>query len=301
MRWLPFLYKRRVKLYNLAYMKPNIIGVVGYGYVGKAMVEFFRTHYQVFIYDPEYVMQCPALDNAYFVESIEKLNSMNCDVTAVCVPTPMGEDGSCDTHLVEETVKNIDARVILIKSTIPPGTTDRLIKETGKRIVFSPEFAGESKYWSPYKFDKDMKEMPYVILGGESGDTAKVVDIFIKILGPKKNYWQTEAKVAEMVKYMENVFFATKVTFVNEMFEICEAVGVDYRKVRELWIQDPRVEPMHTAVFVDARGYGGKCFPKDVSALVSFSEKAGYKPELISEVMKSNVRFRKMNDDAKNK
>lgn len=276
------------------------IGVVGNGYVGKTVVALFKDNYKVFIYDPEYAHDESVDfedDERKFRDTMEDLNHRKLDLAIICVPTEMREDGSCDTSIVEEVVKEVEAKMILIKSTVPPGTTDRLKKETGKRIVFSPEFAGESKYWSPYKFDTDMKESPWYIFGGEKKDVNEIIDLFAPILGPTKKYNVTDAKTAELVKYWENTFFAMKVTFCNEMYEICEKMGIEYWEARELWLNDPRVNKMHTAVFKENRGYGGKCFPKDTNGLVMASKKAGYVPELLEVMIKSNDKFRQKNKE----
>lgn len=179
------------------------IGIVGYGYVGIAVAKLFKDQYEMKIYDINYNFISKDGDPTLnFVKSIEEIN--DCDLAVVCVPTPMQETENefkeCDTSIVEDVVKKLETPVILIKSTITPGTTDKLKEETGKRIVFSPEYAGEGKYWSPYKFDKDMKECPFVILGGDKKDTAYVLDLIVPILGPKKFYYQVSAKEAEVIR-----------------------------------------------------------------------------------------------------
>jgi len=267
------------------------IGVVGAGYVGKAVIGLFEDDYEVLIYDPYFE---GGFNGHRFVSNLSELD--NVDLLVICVPTQMNEDGSCDTSLVEDSIKGTAVKLILIKSTVPPGTSDYLSEKYNKEIVFSPEFAGESKYWSPYAFDTDMKEMPYYIFGGKPEVTKKMVELYIPFLGPTKKYLQTEAKTAEMVKYMENCYFAAKVTMCQEFYEICEKVGVDYNKARELWLHDPRINPMHTAVFVDNRGFFGKCFPKDLNAMVSFSQKAGYDPLMFHQVLRSNKYFRSKNE-----
>jgi len=269
------------------------IGVVGYGYVGKAVVDLFKDSYYIMVYDPSVIEDPDKHDNILYVQNLSYLD--NVDLLVICVPTPMSEDGSCDISIVEDSVKGTNAELILIKSTIPPGTSDYLGEKYNKRIVFSPEFAGESKYWSPYKFDTDMKEMPYYIFGGASVWTQRIVEMYIPFLGPTKKYLQTDAKTAEMVKYMENCYFAAKVTMCQEFYEICDIIGVDYNKARELWLHDPRINPMHTAVFTENRGFGGKCFPKDLNAMIKFSQKAGYNPELFKQILKSNKYFRNKN------
>lgn len=96
-----------------------------------------------------------------------------------------------------------------------------------------------------------------------------------------------------MAKYMENSFYAMKITFAYEMACICKAAGLDYNEVRELWLLDPRINPMHTAVFAqNDNPFGGKCLPKDITALASWAEEVlGYSPDLLWEVLESNKRI----------
>jgi UDP-glucose 6-dehydrogenase len=121
------------------------------------------------------------------------------------------------------------------------------------------------------------------------------------VVGPTKTYRQTTSTEAEMAKYMENIFYAMKITFCYEMNEICRAINVDYNEVRELWLLDPRINPMHTAVFKDNDyPFSGKCLPKDTAALVELSKNAGYNSKLIKEVLKSNDRIEKIRKSRKN-
>ena len=251
------------------------VGIVGHGYVGKAFHKFFT---EAKVYDPAYP------------ESNTKEDINKCDLAIVAVPTPMKKDGSCDTSIVEESIKWLKTPVILIKSTVVPGTTEMLKKKYKKRIVFSPEYVGESKYWTPY--NSTIENEPFMVVGGDRKDTNYVLRFFKPKGGPMKRYLQTDATTAELTKYIENTFYAVKVTFCNEFFEIAKTFGVDYNELRELWTADPRLSPMHTLVFEDDRGFGGKCFPKDVNAIVKATEKAGYSPKLIKEVLATNKRFR---------
>lgn len=256
------------------------IGIIGSeGYVGKAQLKLwnYSNIYNVFEYDL----------------GIGQKNQINsCDLAVVCVPTPEIEDGSCDISIVEETIKWLDVPVILIKSTIPPGTTDFLREKYKKRIVHSPEFIGENKYWSPYGFDKNPLVSPFIILGGFSSDRNYVYDLLLPIFGPFKTYKFMDAKSSEMVKYMNNYFGAMKVTWANEMKRICDALGLNFREVREAWKLDPRVGKSHTAVFEDEPGFSGKCYLKDIKALVKFAEQAGYDAKLAKEILKSNNKFK---------
>lgn len=264
------------------------VGIVGYGYVGKAMTKFFENHYEVFVYDP--CVENLEKGSKAKLASKDMLNT--CDVGLVCVPTPHGKDGSCDTKIVEDTIDWLETPIILIKSTVSIGTTDALKEKTGKRIVFSPEYCGESSYWTPYEFHTEVKCTPFFTFGGDSKDTSCFVDLYMPVTGPTKTYRQTSAKAAEAAKYMENVFYATKILFCYEMSEIFDAMNIDYNEVRELWLLDPRINPMHTSVFSSNKApFSGKCLPKDTNALVSSSRDANYDPKFISEVLLSNKRI----------
>lgn len=277
------------------YMK---ITLYGFGYVGRALFEFFKDHFEIQVYDPNIDVsqlrsQFPGHNFLNDFDALEKTKH-----ALIAVPTPMRDDGSCDTSIVIDTLKKSQSEFHLIKSTVPPGTTEFLISETGKKICFSPEYIGEGKYiiqwWKDraYPHPTDMKYHDFQIFGGEKDVTSEFIQIFQKVVGPDVKYMQTNSRTAELTKYMVNSWGAMKVTFCNEFFEIAKAFGVDYNELRELFLLDGRTERMHTSVFPDARGFGGKCFPKDVNAIVKATEAKGYHPDLIKEVLSSNKKFR---------
>lgn len=273
------------------------IAVIGFGHVGKSMARFFQDHFRVFVYDP-YVKKIE--ENLYSQNVLLENNKEiinECDLAVVCIPTPMNDDGSVDLSLINETIKWVDTPFILIKSTVPPGTTQNLVLKTGKKIAFSPEYIGESKYVIQWWKDKtqihptDIKFHDFQIFGGERKTTSEILQFFKKILGPGVIYSQTDSTTAEVTKYMENSWGATKVTFFNEFAKIAETFNVDYDELRELFLLDGRTERMHTAVFKDERGFRGKCLPKDVNGIVYASKKAGYNPELLDKVLKVNKKL----------
>jgi len=271
-------------------MQRKKIAVIGYGYVGKAFVKMLEGHYDVVIYDPAY-NPSHNYDGVHFVDALQDFKE--CSLGVVCVPTPQSPDGSCDTSYVRSTLETLNSPLIVIKSTVTPGTTDELRTQSGKRIVFSPEYVGESKYYNPF-FGSDMKEVPFVIAGGNDKDCNDYFDILIPILGPTKTYFKTTSLSAEVIKYMENTYFAIKLTFINEMYNICQTLGADWYAVREGWLLDPRVERMHTAVFPSDRGFKGKCLPKDTLALVQAAKNKGYEPRFLQEMIENNSSFIKM-------
>jgi len=249
--------------------------IVGYGHVGKAMHELFP-HAAVF--------------DIAFANAERQKNEVNAaDVAFVCVPTPQNADGSVDISAVEEVCGWLEAEVICIKSTVPPGTTDALCDRTRKRIVMSPEYFGESTFWLPEEFTP--KGWPFVIAGGHPDDAEFVLRAFQRVLGPAKTYMATTAVNAELVKYMENCWLATQVMFGYEFSRIAQLVGADYSQVRELWALDPRVSKWHTLV-MEKPGFGGKCLPKDLAGIIAASEALGFEPAVLSAVKSENDEIR---------
>lgn len=248
------------------------------------MFNYFSTHYKTVFYDP------------YINGSCTKEDINNCKYVFVCVNTPELESGKCDISVVEEVVNWIKSEYICIKSTVEPGTTDYLREKTNKKIIFSPEYLGESTYdTGPYNFNKDMNKHSYYIFGGPRNYTDEFVSLCIQISGPSKRYIQTDSKSAEVAKYTENFWLATKVIFCNEMNQICKKSNVNWSEVRELWLNDPRVTRSHTAVFKDNETpFGGKCLPKDTSALLHYCVSNGYSADFLKSVIDSNLRIGKL-------
>lgn len=267
------------------------VAIIGFGYVGKRVAEMLSGKMRFVGYDKYKISWPDSFKNCEITAIFDRV--LRSDIVYVCVPTPASSDGSCDISAVDEVLSKLSKdQLIILKSTVPPGTTDRLRLKYGLRLVFSPEYVGESKYWSPFSFETNMADGPFVILGGLREHTQEALDFLVRLGGPYKKYFQTDAKTAELVKYWMNSFYATKVTFCNEMYEICKALGVDFYEARDLWLNDPRVARGHTMVFNDNRGYSGKCFPKDIAALISASRDAGYDPKLLKQVVESNDSFR---------
>jgi len=252
------------------------ICVIGNGYVGQAMVKLMERRYQVSIKE---------IDDNY-----DNVNQS--DLAIICVPTEMKDDGTCDTSIVEKVIKESNAPYYLIKSTVPPGTTESFIKQLYKKIVFSPEYIGEGNYPTPYwngiPHSTDMLLHEFMIFGGEREHTNVMIDFFTPILGPYCRYIQTDSTSAELAKYMENTYLATKVAFCHEFSRIAKTYGRDYKEVRELFLLDKRCERGFTVVFGDKLGYGGKCLPKDISAIYQDSKEKGFESNLLKQVMETN-------------
>lgn len=239
-------------------MKIAVIGACGY--VGKAYSSFFKRRYDVVDYD--LLLDGPA-------HSKEAVNK--CDVAVVCVPTPMRDNGHCDTSIVEEVLSWLNHDLVLIKSTISPDYVHQL----ENRCVFSPEYIGEGGYivewWNNKPHPTDPAYHNFHIFGGIAMQTQKCVDIFQKVAGARCRYFQTDVMTACLVKYMENSYIGAVVTFCNHWYDICEQFNVDYREARELLLADERMSREFTCVYPDSRGFGGKCLPKDISAIARSS------------------------------
>ncbi len=257
-------------------MSKPVVACVGGGVVGTAMRRLCGP--DTVLYD---VRKEPG-----FTQDKDEVNA--CDVAFVCVPTPMAPDGACDTSIVEEVVSWIRCPLIIIRSTVAPGTTDRLSKKYGKDIVFQPEYLGET---AAHVFSS-MGEREFVVLGGTPENTSKAADFYKHFYNAYVRFYFCDAITAEVCKYMENAFYAVKVTFVNEFFDIAQAHGVDFNVLREVWLADTRISRDHTFVFPENRGFAGKCLPKDCRAIVNSSLERGYKPAFMQACLDINEQFR---------
>lgn len=247
----------------------NLI-IAGYGFVGKAHEAILKNYHNLTIVDPKYN------DN--------NIKDIDADAIIVCVSTPSCEDGSCDiTHIlevIEATHINIP---ILIKSTISIEGWNK-IKETfpRHRITFSPEYLRAANHIN------DMLHVKQIELGGDSTKFWK--DIF-KVIFPSAKIIINDPKVLIINKYARNSFLATKVSWFNQLYDLCEAYDVDYQEVADVVSSDHRIGVSHTDV-TQARGWGGHCFPKDTQALIHSAESLGVSLSLLKEAVEYNNKIR---------
>ena len=267
-----------------------MIGIIGQGFVGNAVYQKFKNHYDVLTYD---------LDDSKCNATFRKL-SRECETIFICLPTPMDAGGRCNVSIVELELVGLNSqsarydrtKTIVIKSTVSPGTTERWNKQyKNLNIVFNPEFLTERNAVDDYENQKR------IILGGPRPTTTEIKQIFSKVF-PKAHIIKTDSTHAEMVKYLTNSFLATKVSFANEMYQICEGLGVDYDKVIEYATQDERLGDSHWNVpGPDGDfGYGGHCFPKDVKALMVVAEDMDIIPLMLAATDVKNNEVRKNRD-----
>ena len=268
------------------------IGIVGQGYVGTAVKTVFEKYYNVETYDLD-KDKC----SVDYLEDIVELT----ELIFVCVPTPMKKDGSCDTSIVEAVVKdindmvvsrNVSGRIVAIKSTIPPGTTNRLNKECENiSVIFNPEFLTEAN------FIDDFKNQNRIIIGGERPSSTKLRQVY-SLAFPNAKIVKTGSITAEMVKYFTNTFLATKVSFANEMKMLCDELKIDYDKVVEYSTYDERLGKSHWAVpGPDGHlGFGGSCFPKDLNAILDVCRELGVPAKTLYGAWETNLKVRPEQD-----
>lgn len=264
----------------------NKIGIIGQGFVGNAVGQKFQQYYEILTYD---------LDETKANATEEEV--LSCNIVFLCLPTPMRETGECDISIVAGVLQKIvnlnQPKVVVIKSTVPPLTVESFNKITPKniQIVFNPEFLTERNAVEDYNNQKR------IILGGPRPATTTLKRIFSKVF-PKADIIKTDSTHAEMVKYLTNTFLSTKVSFANEIYQLCEKVGIDYDKVVEYATYDERLGKSHWMVpgHDGDFGYGGHCFPKDLAALIHLAEKFKTTTNVLEATQLTNDRVRRNRD-----
>jgi UDPglucose 6-dehydrogenase len=251
------------------------IGIIGLGYVGGAVYEWFKTKpktTELFLYDT-------GKDIGSMAEAVKA------DVIFVAVPTPFKNgNGGFDGSAVNETVRTVpDGKTIVIKSTILPGTTAKLQKQyPRKKILFNPEFLRAKTAV------RDFIHPDRQVLG-VTNESKSEAEFILSILPKAVHTRVMTATEAEMVKYFGNTFLSTKVIFANQMYDLCESLGISYDAVKETAALDSRIGESHLAVNDSGyRGYGGSCFPKDTKALIQFARARGVSLRLLETIEEIN-------------
>ena len=274
-------------------MKKYTIGLIGKGFVGNAVAQGFSSGsgYQanVLIYDKN-----PDLAQNSLIEVVDKS-----DFIFISVPTPSNKDGSINLDIVNSVMKDVSSvettnnPIVLLRSTIVPGTSEKIQSNFPElKIVFNPEFLTERS--AVFDF---LSQTRYV-LGGDPVNTSKVADLYRDRFGQSIAVIETDFKSAELIKYVCNCFFATKVSFLNEMRLISDHINADWDAVIEGFVRDGRVGHSHINVpGPDGKfGFGGSCFPKDVQALINFCEENQISPNVLNGVWKTNLKVRPEKD-----
>ncbi len=263
------------------------VGIVGKGFVGGAMYENFKDVFNTLVWDTDETKR----NIATFREFVD-----NSDIIFVCVPTPMKPSGECDVSIVSSVIDDIaqiDRRkYVVIKSTVTPGTTARLASDFQMIIGFNPEFLTEANAHN------DFRHQPLIVLGADDSGLATVMaQLYYEFNSKVDNVAhviQRTTKEAELFKYLANSFLATKVIFANEFKILCDKIDVDYGRIAELAVLDKRLGHTHWRVpGPDGQyGFGGSCFPKDTSALLSYADEIGTALWLLTEATYINEEIR---------
>jgi len=282
------------------------IGIIGLGYVGLITgVGFASLGNKVFgidvdekkiekinkgespIYEKD--LESKLKENKENFTATTKIEELkDCEIIFICVGTPSKEDGSIDLKYIKQAAEDISKildsyKIIVVKSTVIPGTTESLIKILGKKVgrdfglAMNPEFLKEGSAL------KDFFEPDRIVVGSYDEKTKEILEELYKDFNCPKIF--TNIKTAEMIKYASNAFLATKISFINEIGNICKKLGIDVYDVAEGMGYDKRIgrEFLNAGI-----GFGGSCFPKDVKALIAKAKEIGYDPKLLQEVIEIN-------------
>lgn len=258
------------------------IGVVGVGMVGEVVkYGMERIGHDVSCHD----IKWPGSSLKDVLET---------DLIFVCVPTPMSADGSCNISIVEKTVHEIDqagyAGLIVIKSTVTPGTTERLDSVTQARLAFCPEFLKEKSRFVDFIENHDV-----CIIGAWS-----IID-FELIQGahgslPKQFVWITPTE-AETAKYFSNVFNAMRIVFANQFYSVCEKAGIDYTAVKNAVTKRNNISDHYLECNKNFRKFGGNCLPKDTEAFAYFAKQVGADARLFDYIVELNDQIGRFDEE----
>jgi len=269
------------------------IGIIGRGFVGSAVEFGFSAQ-----------TGCDAEVKVYDKNPSKSIHTLNetvnkSDFIFLSVPTPSNLDGSMNIDILLNALQDIESvnkrtdNIILIRSTIIPGTTSNIQKKFKKlNIVFNPEFLTERSA----KFD--FINQSRFILGGRKKHTRMVADLYRWRFGDSIPCIETNFETAEMIKYMNNCFFAAKVSFMNEMKLVADKAKVDWDTAVEGFIRDGRIGHSHLAVpGPDGKfGFGGSCFPKDIQAMINFGDKLDLDLNTLKGAWQTNLNVRPERD-----
>ncbi len=259
-------------------MKKYTVGIIGNGFVGESQAFAFSPTSKIRIYD---------IDSLKATHTLEE--TCQSDFVFVAVPTPMKKNGSQDISYIENVFNSVPpGPIYIIKSTVLPGTTQKLAeKYSNLDIIFSPEFLTERTA------KLDMLTQARIIFGGKKRLCNKVKRLFEQRF-MNRHYIITDSTTAELVKYMNNTFFATKVSIINEFKRLSDALGTNWEEAMYGFSADGRIGDSHLHVpGPDGKhGYGGTCFPKDVNALITLGKELNTPMNTLEAGWKTNLEVR---------
>ena len=268
------------------------IGIIGLGFVGSAVRYGFSPNVgcdaEIKVYDKDPNISTHTLD--------EVVNQS--DIIFMSVPTPSNKDGSINLDVVDSVLKGVNSisntdNIVIVRSTIVPGTTRKLQEKYSKlRLVFNPEFLTERSA------NFDFINQTRFILGGNGDDVKEVGDLFRERFGHSISIVETNYETAELIKYMTNTFFCTKISFLNDMKLLADKCDVIWEDAVEGFVRDGRVGHSHLNVpgHDGKYGFGGSCFPKDIQALMNYADDLGVNMNVLKGAWKTNLKVRPEKD-----
>lgn len=253
------------------------VGIVGFGWVGRATYELF----------PNAIVCDPTLSEP-LEDAISRIKSQ-CDCVFVCLPTDWCEKSSrLDTTLISETVQSLDVPLVIIRSTLNVGDTGNMDNATGL-IAYWPEFLGETVD-HPFR---DPKRRGTILLGGSMPARRAAIEVLHRGVNAEMRFRQLSSEEAEYCKLAENRAVAWRVLEFQELYDACESSGFDYYTVREaVYGDDPRFDLWWSFVYPEKRGLNSKCLPKDVLAWCSYVETMGFTPEATKSLLAYSKQLR---------
>ena len=274
---------------SLELVVPANLGIIGYGFVGQAVANGFQ-------------VASGGKDTIRYYDKYKETLSLEevidkSEFIYICLPTPMKDDESgIDLSIIHEMMGEIAKltnntdKIVIIKSTVTPGTTAELEKKYPKtKFAFNPEFLTEAN------FLEDFLNADRTVIGANNDLVSRSVAVLYQQRFPKTKIFQTDPTTAEMVKYFANTFLSLKVTFANFFYDYCQKIAVKYEEVKRMGAFDNRIVDKHLEVTTQ-RGFGGKCFPKDLIAIMGEFKKAGVDASLFETMWKYNKKIRKVHD-----
>lgn len=256
--------------------------ILGNGFVGNALYEGMKSKNKIKVFDIEEKRR-----NCSFEESLEN------EIIFLCVPTPTDIDGKIDISIIKNLLLKIESRhLFVVKSTVTPNAMQQILKLfPNQRFVVNPEFLTERTAV------EDFKNPSRIVLGGEEGDIMKIENLYRELF-PNVKIVKTDHKTACFIKYFSNCYYAAKISLMNEFKQIADSNGLDWQDSLDGLLSSGWVNSMHTHVpGPDGDlGFGGKCFPKDINALISEAIELDVEPTMLKAAWEKNLQVRTNKD-----
>jgi len=254
------------------------IGIIGLGVVGNAVKHGLeKIGHEVPTYDIKHL-------------DTKLADVLDTELCFISVPTPCDADGACDTSVVASVVQDLERAayrgLVVIKSTVTPGTTDHLSKSTSLRLAFCPEFLRERAAYTDFVENHDV-----CAIGAYAHVDFELIRLAHGTL--PKNVVHLTPTEAELTKYFSNIFNALRIIFANEFYDVAQALGADYTKIKNAMVNRSNITDVYLDCNENFRGFGGVCLPKDTQAFASLVKQLGLDLKLFETIVEENKKFKR--------